>query len=163
MSRDPSGRPRSVGCVAKQRHRLGPGKLTPIPHELLRPILFLFITAAIDELLVVAVGNLEAIDIIRRQLIGSDEPYEIDAIHEVLSRHRDHSVRRGLQRAQREIHGLPCRQSHHELADRWLRYLPAKVALWKSNGFERRLANPDRKSTRLNSSHRCISYAVFCL
>src|SRR5437764_3117184 len=27
-------------------------------------------------------------------------------------------------------------------------------------GFHRRL---DRKSTRLNSSHRCISYAVFCL
>src|SRR5437763_4875492 len=24
-------------------------------------------------------------------------------------------------------------------------------------------ANQDRKSTRLNSSHRCISYAVFCL
>src|SRR5437763_11196909 len=23
--------------------------------------------------------------------------------------------------------------------------------------------HPDRKSTRLNSSHRCISYAVFCL
>src|SRR5437879_7261758 len=25
------------------------------------------------------------------------------------------------------------------------------------------LAEADRKSTRLNSSHRCISYAVFCL
>src|SRR5437762_5745160 len=25
------------------------------------------------------------------------------------------------------------------------------------------LAQGDRKSTRLNSSHRCISYAVFCL
>src|SRR5437764_10703617 len=25
------------------------------------------------------------------------------------------------------------------------------------------LAGQDRKSTRLNSSHRCISYAVFCL
>jgi len=25
------------------------------------------------------------------------------------------------------------------------------------------LVMPDRKSTRLNSSHRCISYAVFCL
>src|SRR5437762_5082698 len=25
------------------------------------------------------------------------------------------------------------------------------------------LARLDRKSTRLNSSHRCISYAVFCL
>src|SRR2546430_5055353 len=27
----------------------------------------------------------------------------------------------------------------------------------------RRLAEPDRKSTRLNSSHSQISYAVFCL
>src|SRR5437879_11139786 len=26
-----------------------------------------------------------------------------------------------------------------------------------------RIAPVDRKSTRLNSSHRCISYAVFCL
>src|SRR5437879_8269794 len=26
-----------------------------------------------------------------------------------------------------------------------------------------RLCRGDRKSTRLNSSHRCISYAVFCL
>src|SRR5437764_5776206 len=25
------------------------------------------------------------------------------------------------------------------------------------------VSNQDRKSTRLNSSHRCISYAVFCL
>src|SRR5437762_10799210 len=25
------------------------------------------------------------------------------------------------------------------------------------------LSHKDRKSTRLNSSHRCISYAVFCL
>src|SRR5437879_11170855 len=34
-------------------------------------------------------------------------------------------------------------------------------------GFRRREIAPgpcqDRKSTRLNSSHRCISYAVFCL
>src|SRR5437763_6904101 len=32
-------------------------------------------------------------------------------------------------------------------------------------GVETLVANtdPDRKSTRLNSSHRCISYAVFCL
>src|SRR5437879_10075359 len=27
----------------------------------------------------------------------------------------------------------------------------------------RRIRQRDRKSTRLNSSHRCISYAVFCL
>src|SRR5262245_64524442 len=30
-------------------------------------------------------------------------------------------------------------------------------------GFERRADRPDRKSTRLNSSHLGISYAVFCL
>src|SRR5437764_9890893 len=30
-------------------------------------------------------------------------------------------------------------------------------------GWGTRSAEPDRKSTRLNSSHRCISYAVFCL
>src|SRR5436189_4770364 len=30
-------------------------------------------------------------------------------------------------------------------------------------GMENAAAARDRKSTRLNSSHRCISYAVFCL
>src|SRR5205809_6166279 len=30
-------------------------------------------------------------------------------------------------------------------------------------GFERPEPSPDRKSTRLNSSHGYISYAVFCL
>src|SRR5437879_11110333 len=29
--------------------------------------------------------------------------------------------------------------------------------------YGRALSQTDRKSTRLNSSHRCISYAVFCL
>src|SRR5437867_6997914 len=33
----------------------------------------------------------------------------------------------------------------------------------KDFDFEHRLLMPDRKSTRLNSSHRTISYAVFCL
>src|SRR5437763_2489261 len=32
-----------------------------------------------------------------------------------------------------------------------------------SKAHRRRDKFPDRKSTRLNSSHRCISYAVFCL
>src|SRR5437763_12097785 len=30
-------------------------------------------------------------------------------------------------------------------------------------GDQEQEQDPDRKSTRLNSSHRCISYAVFCL
>src|SRR5437764_10926431 len=32
-----------------------------------------------------------------------------------------------------------------------------------SRGSSRARSGVDRKSTRLNSSHRCISYAVFCL
>src|SRR5437762_11011419 len=38
--------------------------------------------------------------------------------------------------------------------------------LWwraRAAGIGAPLAALDRKSTRLNSSHRCISYAVFCL
>src|SRR5437764_5324862 len=36
--------------------------------------------------------------------------------------------------------------------------------LWVENSAsEIELLQTDRKSTRLNSSHRCISYAVFCL
>src|SRR5437762_14223966 len=38
------------------------------------------------------------------------------------------------------------------------------VALWPMAGPKASIMLlQDRKSTRLNSSHRCISYAVFCL
>src|SRR5437879_7157815 len=37
------------------------------------------------------------------------------------------------------------------------------IATQLSTGILNRDAAEDRKSTRLNSSHRCISYAVFCL
>src|SRR3970040_2959420 len=54
------------------------------------------------------------------------------------------------------------------------RYLPSspfRIAIHEPIGldFLKRILDPrregsrDRKSTRLNSSHRCISYAVFCL
>src|SRR5437762_12526683 len=39
----------------------------------------------------------------------------------------------------------------------------AVVAACRAVGVKRLLHMRDRKSTRLNSSHRCISYAVFCL
>src|ERR1017187_3816673 len=42
---------------------------------------------------------------------------------------------------------------------------PAMLAIAKAKAIAAGLSNVDldRKSTRLNSSHRCISYAVFCL
>src|SRR5437879_9285958 len=42
-------------------------------------------------------------------------------------------------------------------ADRLGNTRPAKL------GLDGPAAREDRKSTRLNSSHRCVSYAVFCL
>src|SRR5690348_18263498 len=42
----------------------------------------------------------------------------------------------------------------------WLRRFTAQV---KRNWFVPQVAEIDRKSTRLNSSHPSISYAVFCL
>src|SRR5437879_10430657 len=43
---------------------------------------------------------------------------------------------------------------------KWQYVFPAaKISVDPRSGKRRR----DRKSTRLNSSHRCISYAVFCL
>src|SRR5258707_4297683 len=45
--------------------------------------------------------------------------------------------------------------------DRGLRARVASVQSWPARGVVR--LNRDRKSTRLNSSHANISYAVFCL
>src|SRR5256885_11972516 len=48
--------------------------------------------------------------------------------------------------------GMPFRQAHHAVG--------AAVARAEKQGKE---LHEDRKSTRLNSSHLVISYAVFCL
>src|SRR5256885_6870251 len=40
---------------------------------------------------------------------------------------------------------------------------PCFGACWQTDSFTRKTIAPDRKSTRLNSSHLVISYAVFCL
>src|SRR5437763_6694673 len=64
--------------------------------------------------------------------------------------------------AHRDLHSFPTRRSSD--------LYPSAVSAIPSGGTGRRNAAPsprntseDRKSTRLNSSHRCISYAVFCL
>src|SRR5437762_14062394 len=66
----------------------------------------------------------------------------------------------------RHLHSFPTRRSS-DLAEAGV---GAGDRVWAALGFvalEQRRAGPtieeDRKSTRLNSSHRCISYAVFCL
>src|SRR5437764_6741418 len=56
--------------------------------------------------------------------------------------------------------GLAC--SAAENPERALEALGRAESL-DAQRFEGALGLLDRKSTRLNSSHRCISYAVFCL
>src|SRR5437762_7971456 len=62
-----------------------------------------------------------------------------------------------------EQHGLKLEYSAHAGAGE-IHVLPL-INLKSSEGRAkfRALLMEDRKSTRLNSSHRCISYAVFCL
>src|SRR5699024_12263609 len=68
-----------------------------------------------------------------------------------------------------------CRCSYRKSPPRWIRWpdpsTPAVVSTPSSNALDARSQTPreyriqwlDRKSTRLNSSHVSISYAVFCL
>src|SRR5207248_11136230 len=62
--------------------------------------------------------------------------------------------------------GRDHRARRHSSADAWHtdQQLPERFLLWRKKaeqGWPGLVA--DRKSTRLNSSHRTISYAVFCL
>src|SRR5437762_4504710 len=69
----------------------------------------------------------------------------------------------------RHLHSFPTRRSS-DLADgikpvmAWSGGQAGSLAyLIASQGSGIISSRTDRKSTRLNSSHRCISYAVFCL
>src|SRR5258708_13496584 len=65
------------------------------------------------------------------------------------ARHRGESI----------VEGLP-RSTLHDFSDK-LTFVPAGRRFRESQ--EPRASTRDRKSTRLNSSHQIISYAVFCL
>src|SRR5262245_64395481 len=55
----------------------------------------------------------------------------------------------------------PTPQALRAIGERWKPYRSAAAwYLWRAAGAPRK---KDRKSTRLNSSHLGISYAVFCL
>src|ERR1017187_1071473 len=70
---------------------------------------------------------------------------------------------RGSQRERRRIRSAHCTMEIH--ANMAARTLSILIPLYNEEEFVGTLLERvlDRKSTRLNSSHRCISYAVFCL
>src|SRR5438034_1690962 len=69
----------------------------------------------------------------------------------------------------RHLHSFPTRRSSDLLHRHFLAAGARSPAAWRPRNQRRgdepaaRLRLADRKSTRLNSSHTVISYAVFCL
>src|SRR5438445_5702702 len=63
----------------------------------------------------------------------------------------------------RHLHSFPTRRSSDLLKLPISTIAPAPGAQAASSPSARNSLSPDRKSTRLNSSHANISYAVFCL
>src|SRR5437764_9909877 len=70
-------------------------------------------------------------------------------------------------RDHRDLHSFPTRRSSDLLL--WPRDASSWLVVFATGPVVASVDHPgvdvraDRKSTRLNSSHRCISYAVFCL
>src|SRR3712207_7902575 len=60
-------------------------------------------------------------------------------------------------------HGVALRQSYLRVAKRAKREAAKLIHSGRPRQAERQVRRLDRKSTRLNSSHANISYAVFCL
>src|SRR5258708_24904103 len=54
-------------------------------------------------------------------------------------------------------------QGHLSLPELRAAFERAKISPTEARSIVRELTEADRKSTRLNSSHQIISYAVFCL
>src|SRR5437764_14397482 len=76
------------------------------------------------------------------------------SLHDALPISFAQKILEQVRNAERSVEGVgrePCAQitRHHRLANQ--------------TGQSTQEDDGDRKSTRLNSSHRCISYAVFCL
>src|SRR5947208_9092331 len=62
-----------------------------------------------------------------------------------------------------QFHYVNSRRSACVLAFRYLSIHQQDTSTANPEGTHRRVSIQDRKSTRLNSSHQIISYAVFCL
>src|SRR5579885_2751486 len=81
----------------------------------------------------------------------------------------DPNIREKMQQTLGNMFALRCVASIAEAKEYLSVFLPdvliSEVVLGQENGLDlcRYVRDTDRKSTRLNSSHVSISYAVFCL
>src|SRR5437879_9499750 len=69
----------------------------------------------------------------------------------------------GVPAAEQRLFSPPTTGKQTDMCAEWKMYVEPELRRLFQTATETVAADLDRKSTRLNSSHRCISYAVFCL
>src|SRR5207249_9735283 len=100
----------------------------------------------------------------------STSPLYTLSLHDALpiSLERDHHLWRGERplrghhRGLADIEGPVLDAFGLDVVEDTVRVLDGELLTHENAEYVRMVATPDRKSTRLNSSHVSISYAVFC-
>ena len=115
-----------------------PRQLATVAQKLFWPVLLFFVSTLVDEFLILAIGYLQAIDVIRRHVVGTDPTNERDHICPRASTDPRHSLRSPHCGVQSEL--LPGRWSSDRFANTRFRDSPAEVAGWNQNAGEWRCA-----------------------
>src|SRR5437879_8690852 len=105
----------------------------------------------------------------KQQLVGKE--IEVQSTNQQIA--LEHRRRYGYRRITAELHRRGMQVNHKRVArimreDNLLGMQPERFVVTTNSNHKLEIylnlaSRIDRKSTRLNSSHRCISYAVFCL
>src|SRR5437762_3583329 len=155
-----------AGCFGGLWWRLGAG---PINLEMATP----WLAAAIEE----NIGHGNTVEVGGTQIERAGKIRIAVRIRDIIVRDRDHVVVATAPKAEVKLSGAALlmgqlRAESLKLVDAELaiRITPDGTVTVSTGETSKPLAtgvaskrDADRKSTRLNSSHRCISYAVFCL
>ncbi len=117
---DPAGRAWAIRGVAKRRDGFGPGNLAAIANELFFPVFLLLVPTAVDKLLIIAVGHLEAIQIEGGDGERADSADERNDSHPILPGQRHHAGRRWLLNRGSEVHGFLSAQALDQIFSAWV-------------------------------------------
>src|SRR5258708_2216582 len=103
MARHPRRWPWPAAGIAEQVHRLLPAQFLPVTKKRLLPVLALLVPPFVYKLLVLAVRDLESIDIEGGKIVWSKVSERPDHVEELLCRHGGHSFRGSRGSIQREV------------------------------------------------------------
>ena len=113
----PGRRAFASGAVAERKHGFIPVQLAAVLDKLLRPVLLVLVSTLIDEFLELAVRDLEAIQVIGRQIEWAQPAYEVHHFEPPPARHRNHSRRSSTGGVEGKIHRIFGGRSSEVFAD----------------------------------------------